>query len=225
MWYSCFNRTELHMSDLNLRDDWVFELKADKSHLKVIWQYASRVSDGYGEHFLIVEDCKKDNADTNNTVQQTEHYGAVEAARAYRIHELQKEYDLPNSLSMVGKNWRDTVKETILDLKRRADSGEYMAQHHNEHFYVQHAEDIIGRYYDVLEIVDELVQEGKLGLNGMILIDYVEQEEAYSRAKTRTGHERFNVSDWGYWACGFCGNSGDPEDDLRPEDVPCVKKD
>lgn len=118
---------------------------------------------------------------------------------------------------------RFNTEEVILDLFARSEKGEFVGQSgNNSLLYVQDIAKVIGvDYRSLLDEVDRLVEEGKVGLYGMILITAEEYESNFQHWFEETGHKRLSVSDWGYWACAACGKNGEPEDGAI-EKIPCV---
>ncbi len=146
---------------------------------------------------------------------------AVEqAARSYRQFQLRQEFqkDIRSLITTEGR------KRFILELFERAQEGVYLGQPSNQsYFYVQTIAKLMAwDFGSTRDLVDELVAEGRVGLTGMILIPFEEQEDTFERTGKATGHGRITIGDWGNWYCSACGQSGDEMD--NPRDFPCEPK-
>lgn len=140
------------------------------------------------------------------------------AAASFRRVEIRSSLDTNSIEFAVNKDHR---KRVALELFERSQRGEFLGQaSHNELFYVQDLAAILDQPMSTtLELVHELVGEGKLGLNGMILIPFEDQEDAFESLKQSTGHLRLSLGDFGYWGCEACGKFGDEYD--NPRDFEC----
>lgn len=203
------------MHELVKRDDWVFELKVDGHEYRVIWQHISRKdANGVGEHWIVVEKDGKEVREDGDLARA--------AAQTYRQLQVRGEYKFPdfidyaNNIDEYPEKRKERLKEIILDLFERVQKGEYLGQYNNELIYVQEVQRILDEH-DTLSLVDELVAENRLGLNGMILTTAEASNAAFKYWEENTGHKRLSVGDWGYWGCAFCGAHGDPEDSMKTE--------
>jgi len=141
------------------------------------------------------------------------------AASTLRRSEIRK--DIPTT----GFEWvasDEPKKAMILELFHRSEQGEYLGQiSHNQNLYVQDLAAILDLgFVRTRDLVDELVAEGKIGLDGMILVSNEHYEDSFRYWEEKTGHRRLTVGDWGPWGCQACGQSGDEYED--PSDYPCV---
>lgn len=143
------------------------------------------------------------------------------AVAAFRIEELRQELGLDNSISFMTDE--EVRKATVLDLFERSERGEYLGQLSNQQlFYVQNLAAILEMdMRQARDLVDGLCAEGKLGLNGMILIPNAQQEAAFASWQKSTGHRRLTMGDFGSWGCSACGSWGDEYDD--PKAVACER--
>jgi hypothetical protein len=114
--------------------------------------------------------------------------------------------------------------EAILELFNRSREGEYLGQAaNNDLLYVQDVAAIFDEPMgDTLSTVAELIEEGKIGLNGMIFTTNEAYERTFEHYREANGHRRLTASDFGYWSCAACGSFGDEWDD--PADTPCETK-
>lgn len=143
------------------------------------------------------------------------------AVAAFRVAQLREELQLANSIPFMTDE--EVRKSTVLDLFERSERGEYLGQlSTHQFFYVQNLAAILDMdMHRALEIVDRLVAEGKLGLNGMILIPHEQQEDGFRHWEKQTGHRRLSMGDFGNWSCSACGSWGDERDD--PKAVACER--
>lgn len=201
------------------REDWVFELTVDGATYRVVWMNYIREADGYEEHNLTTfkDGVSADNSDVNTSA-------AVEAARAYRMTQLKNEYGLVNPGFEFYSNRTAKLKEIILALAQRSWGSEYLGQYHYSWFYIQDVAAALDiEMTEAISLVDELMDEEKIGLNGFILIPHEDYIKTFEFLESKYGHKRLSISDFGYWHCSFCGASGEPEDETSPKDFACVK--
>lgn len=159
------------------------------------------------------------------------YYGKlVDTVTGEELHELEPQVKaglLARAADFKRKQLRETLPsdkaQALLELYERSLTGEYVGQgSHNVLLYVQDVAAIFGEpLEDTLELVDKLIEEGKIGLNGMILISHEAYERTFAMYREANGHRRLTASDFGYWSCAYCGASGDEWDD--PADTPCAR--
>lgn len=115
----------------------------------------------------------------------------------------------------------EVLISTIFKLFVRSQRGEFLGQASaNSLLYVQDIAAILNLTFNhVLTVIDRLVAEGRIGLNGMILIPAKDYEAAFASWEKATGHRRLTMGDWGNWQCAACGQSGDEYN--NPRDVEC----
>lgn len=139
------------------------------------------------------------------------------AASAFRISEIQSEINL-NSVEM---SKADARKNKILEFFEDSRKGKYLGQKsHNSMFYVQDAAELLKiSLKSAIGYVNELIQEEKLGLNGLIIVSYEDYAREKKIVREETGHKSISRSDFGWWSCSSCGKSGD--DWTNPKDFKC----
>lgn len=139
------------------------------------------------------------------------------AASAFRVSELRRGLKL-NSIDMFSD---ESKKKAILDLFYDSQRGKYIGQtSHNSLVYVQDISELLRLNLRVaLRYFQELIEEKKIGLNGMILTSYSTYEESRVRQEKQTGHKSISISDFGYWYCATCKQRGDDYSD--PSDYKC----
>lgn len=142
------------------------------------------------------------------------------AASAFRVSQLRLELKV-REISNLFESRDKAFAEKILELFERNQSGDYLGQSsNNDLFYVQDAAKILDlSMKQVLSIVDQLVNDGKLGLNGMILVPHEDYTAAFTYWEEATGHKRLSVGDFGNWFCAHCNRHGDEYE--NPVDFPC----
>lgn len=139
----------------------------------------------------------------------------LEAGLEVRREQLRQEMDLPELGDV------DSIADLFVDLHIRSMDGEFVGQRVAGILYVQDVAALLdGEMADVMPAVEKLSAEKRLALNGMILWDWQEVAASREREFQRTGHHQLAVSDFGYWSCRACGQSGD--DYTLPTDYPCV---
>ena len=139
------------------------------------------------------------------------------AFRALRIAELHAETDwgqqlLPNERRL----------QQAMEIFERSRRGEYLGQSANSGVLsIQDLEPLLKlSAREAAEVVDVLMLEGKIGLNGTVLISPEEQAAVFEVWQKDTGHRRLRTSNSNSWSCGACGLFGK---DLRSASkVPCV---
>lgn len=192
---------------------WSFLVSFNGRTAEVVWKehFFEDKSMGY---WLNVVHPGSENSFTDYDALFTEK-GVREAAVAFRVNQLQVALD-PFSVTT------ENLKETIVNLFQRSRQGEYLGQYSNSNLYIQDVARILDYPVNMVhDLVDELIKEKRIGVTGAILIPFEAYEEAFVSWFEATGHRKLTVSDWGYWSCGFCGQHGEPEDNLTPAQVPC----
>lgn len=141
------------------------------------------------------------------------------AAAVFRVMELRAETNF-NSLSLLSD--REVIKRLVVEFAERSWEGDYLGQLSGSNsLYVQELAEILGlSLSSVLPLVDELRAEGRVGLTGYIFIPHEAEVASKQRLYESTGHRSLSVSDFGYWACSSCYQSGDEMTD--PADFKCV---
>lgn len=200
-------------------NDWTMELSFDGLHVEFRWRELSYEGRSIGHWGRIFDVATGDELYFNRSDERWRELAIQKAAATLRIAQLRRELKLDQSLPF--RIDREFRKSLILELFERSQRGEYLGQLTGQQLlYVQEVAEIFGTAMgDMLDHIDELSAEGKIGLNGMILIPNGEQEAAFASREKSTGHRRITVGDFGNWVCSACGRWGDEYDD--PKDFPC----
>ncbi len=146
---------------------------------------------------------------------------AREAAISFRRVELRRELGYSvDSLDRARK------LELIVELFERAERGEYMGQYLNQNLYVEDLAALLELPSRIaFELVQELVDEYRIGLAGHVLITHDLQEAGFRYWEEKTGHRRISMGDSANWYCSACGQSGDEREDPRSVDcIPASRK-
>jgi len=206
--------------------DWSLGLRFGELAVSFSWrEYLTPKGDsqGYWGFVLSAEDSESSTEEQRFSPKEYWLKDAViEAASNFRRAELRREIPT-NTLEWVTSS--ELKKAKILELFERAEAGEYLGQRSgNRNLYVQDLAGIFDADFGhIRDLVDELVEEGRIGLSGMILISAESYEDGFRYWREQTGHRRLFVGDWGGWACHACGKTGDELDD--PKSFECVGAD
>jgi hypothetical protein len=141
----------------------------------------------------------------------------LNAARSLRESEVRSQYDT-NKLHDA-----EYLSDTVLDLFNRHLNGEFIGQTSGS-LYTQNIAWILNiSESSAINVVDMLRREKKIGLTGLILIPFEQDEGNRKYLESISGHKDFDRSDFGdWWSCRACGSMGDWEDGNKPSDFPCV---
>jgi ribosomal 50S subunit-recycling heat shock protein len=143
------------------REDWAFEVTVDGHAYRVVWLTYIRNTDGFEENHLVAT---RDGVSFHNDASEVA--AVVEAAVAYRTHQLKKERHVDYNAAI-------DYKQPILALARRAWAGEFLGQSPVNFLYVQRVAEILELgFIKTRELSEELAKEGKLRLVGNILFPY-----------------------------------------------------
>lgn len=212
------------MAEQNRDYDWTLRLSFGGHDLEFRWrELHSSQGKPMGHYgFLQAAESPDDQDTPSYSFSRDEQWlkdGLIAAASSLRRREVRKDIDTN------GFEWHSSEepkKEKILELFHRSEQGEYLGQFSsNQNLYVQDLAAILDLgFARTRDLVDELVAEGKLGLDGMILVSSEHYEDSFRYWEEKTGHRRLTVGDWGPWGCAACGQTGDEYED--PSDYPCV---
>lgn len=200
-------------------NDWTLGLSFEGFQVEFRWRELSYQGRSMGHWGRIFDAATGDELYFNRSDERWRELAIQRTAATLRIAQLREELKLDQSLPFrIDPEFR---KSLILELFERSQRGEYLGQLTGQQlFYVQELAEIFGTTMrDMLDHIDELDSEGKIGLNGMILIPHEDQEEAFDHWEKSTGHRRITVGDFGNWGCSACGQWGDEQDD--PRDFEC----
>lgn len=187
--------------------EWSTPVTGSDSHISYRWReyfYEERSLGYYGELVDTV---------TGEELHELDHQVRAKLlARAAQLRRKQLRETLPSNKA-----------QALLELYERSLTGEYMGQgSHNSLLYVQDVAAIFDEPLgDTLEVMAKLIEDRRIGLNGMILTSHEAYERTFEMYREANGHLRLTASDFGYWSCAACGASGDEWDD--PADTPCSK--
>ncbi len=185
--------------------EWTSFISSDGTETKDRWLSISRrEQDGT---LTNIDDLPYDEVDTREVITQR--------LASKRVEAIQAEYGLPSD---------DADECAIAELIfARVWSGEWMGQLRDSYgFYLDNLASIFDKdFLEVAQIVRKLNLQEKVGLNGFIIVPWVEEETAYKSWEKSTGHKRLHVSDGHGWGCGHCGKHGDEREPWASK-VPCV---
>lgn len=200
-------------------NDWTMELSFDGLQIEFRWRELSYDGRSIGHWGKILDVTTGEELPFNRSDERWRELAIQKAAATLRIAQIRKELNLDQSLPF--RTDREFRKSLIIELFERSQRGEYLGQLTGQQiFYVQEVAEIFGtEMRNILELIDELSAEGKIGLNGMILIPHRDQEDTFAHWEKSTGHRRITVGDFGNWGCSACGKWGDEYD--SPKDFPC----
>jgi len=212
------------MAEQNRDYDWTLGLNFQGHALEFRWRelYSSQ-GKSMGHYGFLQATDEPDSQDTPSySFDRDEQWlkdALLATASTLRRREIRK--DIPTT----GFEWvasDEPKKAMILELFHRSEQGEYLGQlSSNQNLYVQDLAAILDLAFGhTRDLVDELVAEGKVGLDGMILVSNEHYEDSFRYWEEKTGHRRLTVGDWGPWGCQACGQSGDEYED--PSEYPCV---
>lgn len=197
---------------------WEMYVEQGSLKVKLTWEQrvynTAHVKDFVSEYMLHVED-----AVTGEPIGYDVRSGFVKLASAYRRDQV----EIVHKMNVLGS---DDIKAAVMELFVRSQDGEYLGQATgNENLYVQDVAALLDLDMQfIMPFVDELVEEARVGLYGLILVPNEKYEENFEHWEKTTGHKRLDVGDFGNWYCSVCGKSGfnDGPDEPSPSDVPCV---
>lgn len=195
---------------------WTFTVIYQDKTVNVVWEEKFHKGNSMGYWLDVIDPTTGDSF--QGYTDDFSEKSVRQAAIAFRVGQIKLKTDM-----RIPTN--EALKEAILELFERSENGEYLGQYIHSSFYVQDVARILDYPMSmVVEMVDELVAEGKLGLTGMILIPNKDYIAAFKSWEESTGHKRLTVSDFGYWGCAACGKNGDSEgpDSVWAADTPCV---
>lgn len=197
-------------------NDWTLGLSFEGLQVEFRWRELSYQGRSMGHWGRIFDAATGEELYFNRSDERWRELAIQRTAATLRIAQLREELKLDQSLPF--RTDPEFRKSLILELFERSQRGEYLGQLTGQQlFYVQEVAEIFGT--TMLDHIDELSAEGKIGLNGMILIPHEDQEEAFESWEKSTGHRRITVGDFGNWGCSACGQWGDEQDD--PRDFEC----
>lgn len=205
------------MEDLKYSEDWTLIVTAEGKSYKFVWAGYELEGFDQKEHLIWVVDGLGERV--NNTPNGIH---TKEAAVAYRISQLRKEYFSEIDQVDFLLNIHEIMKNVVEDVAQRSFAGEYVGQTSSQNLYLQTVVKILDTTMEIgNNLVKELIAEKRLGIAGNVLIPYERYEEERKEGQERSGHKSFISSDWGFWACEYCGANGD-EESLEPEAIPCT---
>jgi hypothetical protein len=147
---------------------------------------------------------------------------AINAAIASRVTELKKEYVIPLTDSDLVR-W-EKAKDAIESLANRSLDDEYVGQQSSMGLYTQDVSTILDiQEYQIIQLTRELINEKRIGLNGLIYTTFEKYDKSRKFWEEKTGHKNFDRSDMGSWWCHYCGVRGDVQDELQPQDIECAE--
>lgn len=203
------------MYTIDCTPEWNFSVIADGHQYDIVWAKRVRVEDGYTSYRIMVEK-DGENADEYEDAIRL----AVKAASAYRTGQVHAE------LKQRPEYYKpEAVKDFIVELYERSVNGEYLGQLMDELLYVDTVVQILeANAQHVYEMIRELIEEKRLGINGAILTSYEELAETRLHWENQVGHKQFSRSDLpdGLWGCTYCGSTG-WLDDVSPTEVECIQ--
>lgn len=208
------------MATITEREAWAFSLNVDYHHYRVVWLIATRVEDGYEEFRLIAY---KDRQRFSGYKEDSDVDAALEAARAFRIRQLQETYSFGSSLAYYQGDFT-VAKNSIVELAKRSWDNEFLGQYMFSWLYLDNVALILELSLgEVQSLVRELIAEKKLGINGAILIPFEDYEAELEEKEKLSGHKEIHYNQEGGWYCGFCGASGESQSGDHPLDFPCIQ--
>lgn len=202
---------------------WAMGLMYEGHFTEVAWcrVTAAGRDNGFSDYALRIRvDGKHSSVDKN--------YEAYSVARELRIAEIRKGLVAEGiikdeSTLSSGLHSEAEIAEATETIFHRVQNGEFLGQRQGTIIYVQDVAEILGsKPFVVLKTIGKVLEpEKRIGLNGMILTSWEEQEEARASLEEQTGHKDLSLSDFGGWHCAACGKHGDEYDD-GPIAVECV---
>jgi hypothetical protein len=192
---------------------WTFSATADVHQHDIIWMKVTQEDGSHPSYLLFAESEGK-------RVRLEEISEFVKAASAYRIAQLQKQY----AWNLTTGEWHGYHKDCIVELWKRSRKGEYLGQTTSHQLYLQTVTAILSLDFGtVVDMTDELVEEGRIGVTGSILISHAAYLCEKQAEEDETGHKDFGGTEWD-WSCGYCGAKGEfAAGEPSPEDIACIE--
>jgi hypothetical protein len=137
------------------------------------------------------------------------------SAMRYRVRQIQEEYDIAPGEAV-------TSHSLIHKMLERVWSNEWMGQFNNGGvIYFNELADLLNIPMGAIwSLVDELVTARKADvIPSSWILESPKGETPRRGTEELYGHKEFASSDFGYWSCESCNQSGD--DYTNPDDYPC----